>query len=829
MITSKKLTDVREENRIIYLDTDGPSLKIVFLNEDIVRIRCSFDGLFKEESYALVMTAWEDRLDNLLGNVRKRIQPIIPEKNETAGFITFSTGKITIVIEKEPFGIDIFGTDGQPIYSDLRDRAYVKDEHGNVYHYNKISEDDCFYGFGEKTGAINKFRRRMTMCNKDAIGYDAELSDPLYKHIPFYIRLNKGSKKAFGMFYHNSYESVFDMGSERSGYWPRYSYFSAKDGDIDLFFINGPTVKEVVERYTDLTGKSVMLPIYALGYLGSTMYYTELPENCDDEVLGFVEKAEIEGIPCDGFQLSSGYTTGSDGKRYVLTWNKTRFTKPKEFFNRMNKKGITVSPNVKPGMLLNHPLYKEFEDSGAYIKDGNNEKPYVDKYWGGPGSFLDFSNPKGRAVWKKYLKKELIELGTNSIWNDNCEFEINDSNARCDFDGGDATAAQMKAVLPNLMAATAHEALKESVPDIRPFVINRSGFAGIQRYSQTWAGDNMTCWKTLKYNIATVLGMGLSGVANQGCDIGGFYGPSPEAELFVRWVQNGIFHPRFSIHSCNTDNTVTEPWMYSSYTPYIRDAIKFRYKLIPYLYSLMYEAHVTGAPIMRPLFYEFQNDMNCYDESIDFMIGSSMLVACVVEKGQTRRKVYLPEGCNWYDWYTREKYQGGRTVEVDAPLDRIPVFFRSGSIIPTTDGITNLHNQKVNKLNIILEPWQDSEFLYYEDDGMTNNYMKGDYCKTNIKVGNENNKALILFKKDGEYESCIESIVLEILCIEKGPYTVSIGDRLIKQYLHEDKWRESFEGWYYDHETNSAKIKFLNISGDYCIEVNYSPFDLIGM
>lgn len=195
--------------------------------------------------------------------------------------------------------------------------------------------------------------------------------------------------------------------------------------------------------------------------------------------------------------------------------------------------------------------------------------------------------------------------------------------------------------MSTMMAKTAKDALNDYAPNERPYLVNRAGFAGIQRYAQTWAGDNRTSWNNLKYNIPTVLGMGLSGVANQGCDIGGFDGPAPEPELFVRWVQNGIFQPRFSIHSSNDDNTVTEPWMYPKYTKYIRDAIQLRYTLIPYFYSLLHEAATVGSPIMRPLVYEFQNDPNVAEESFEFMLGSSLLVANVLEKGENKKKRYI--------------------------------------------------------------------------------------------------------------------------------------------------------------------------------------------
>ena len=170
--------------------------------------------------------------------------------------------------------------------------------------------------------------------------------------------------------------------------------------------------------------------------------------------------------------------------------------------------------------------------------------------------------------------------------------------------------------------------------------------------------------------------------------------------------------------------------MYPSYTKYIKDAIKLRYSLAPYLYSLLYEASTEGSPIMRPLFYEFQNDTNTYDESFDFMYGKSMLVASIYDKGVTTRKIYLPNGCTWYDWYTKKMYNGGQTIEIKTSIDKIPLFFRSGSIIPLAKDIMNLHLQNIDSLNILVEPWQNCEFTLYEDDGTSNNYVKGEYLKT---------------------------------------------------------------------------------------------------
>jgi alpha-glucosidase len=829
MNISNKIENVNNRGEYVDISTDGGKFRIIFLKSDIVRIRCTFQDEFPEEaSYALVMTAWEDKMDSILSEERNRVKPYIAEFIEFENYISLNTDKLKVKINKEPFAIDIYDIEGNLLHSDLKEKSYVKDEQGRIYHYSCMNDNNSFYGFGEKAGYINKTKRRMRMSNVDTLGYDSEGTDPLYKHIPFYIKLDKSNNIACGLFYNNSYDSVFDMGCERSGYWNKYSYFSADGGEIDLFFIKGPEIKTVVKNYTDLTGKTALPPLYSLGYFGSTMFYTELDKDCDEAVLGFIDKTKEEGIPCDGFFLSSGYTTGSDGKRYVFNWNNERFSSPEKFISNMKEKGADVSPNVKPGMLVTNPLYNEFKEANAYIRDFEDKEPHKDRYWGGKASFVDFTNPKGRELWKKHLKRSLVSKGITCIWNDNCEYEINHPKAVCDFEGDKMPISALRPIMPNLMALMANEAVKETFPDVRPYVTNRAGFAGIQRYAQTWAGDNNTSWHSLKFNIPVILGMGLSGVANQGCDIGGFYGPAPEPELFVRWVQHGIFQPRFSIHSCNTDNTVTEPWMYPSYTKYLKDAIKFRYSMAPYLYSLLHEAATEGSPIMRPMFYEFQKDLNTYEESFDFMYGKSMLVASIYEKGATSRSVYLPEGCMWYDWYTKKMYKGGQTIEVKTSLDKIPLFFRSGSIIPMAEDIMNLHSQTIDALNILIEPWENSEFTLYEDDGVSNNYLKGEFMKTHIKVNSDKN-IKISFSKEGSYQSKVKNLCLNLICRELAPINVALGNEKVKFYLDKKQWESSEEGWYYDNEEKTAKIKYNNQEGDYTLSVNFDVKDLISI
>ena len=813
--------------------TNSVEIRILFLTDSILRIRAGFDGDFAEESYSLVMTAWEDRMDDFLKGRRTRVEAADAVLSDGDREAVIEGRILKVVVEKEPFRICVYDKEGTLLHADIVDLAYMEDSNHRRIHTSEISPEDCFYGFGEKSGSFNKAQKFMSMSPKDAMGYNPRETDSLYKHIPFYIKLNRGTRKAVGYFYHNTCECDFDMGREKSNYWKPHSRYRTDGGDIDLFLIAGPSVRQVVERYTDLTGKSAMLPRYALGYLGSSMYYPELDKDCDDAILDFIDTTREEKIPVDGFQLSSGYCTVETDKgikRCVFTWNKKRFKDPREFFAQMEKRGVTVSPNVKPGILLIHPKLDEMKAKGMFIKASGSDEPGIGTWWGGKGVFADFTNPCTRTYWKEMLKENVLEYGTSSVWNDNCEYDsLVDKDCRCDFEGKGGTIGQLKSVMSNIMCHITDEAIHETFTNTRPYIVCRSGHCGIQRYAQTWAGDNLTCWDSLKYNIATILGMSLSGVANQGCDIGGFYGPSPEAELMVRWIQNGIFQPRFSIHSTNTDNTVTEPWMYGDCTDYIREAIGLRYQLSPYLYSLMERAHETGLPIMEPMCSAFQEDVKCYEEGVDFMLGDSLLVANVVEKGAVSRKVYLPEGETFYDFYTRAAYEGGRTVELPVDLGSIPLFVRSGAIIPMAeDRLDNLKTQQAEHLRILCAADRDGRFELYEDDGISMDYEKGGCLKTSITM-TAGERTVLDFHQEGHYETAVKTLYLDMIHREKAPYWVKADGETIPHFLHRRKFEDADCGWYYSQRLKSVQIKYPNPKKDYQVIVSFEQFDLIGM
>ena len=430
------------------------------------------------------------------------------------------------------------------------------------------------------------------------------------------------------------------------------------------------------------------------------------------------------------------------------------------------------------------------------------------------------------------MKETILNKGAKTVWNDNCEMDgIEDRAAQCDFEGQGGTMAELKIIHSNMMAYIGWKALEETYPNERPYVINRAGFAGVQRYAQVWGGDNLTDWNTVKFNLATIMGMGLSGCANMGCDIGGFAGGAPEGELMLRWIQSGIFQPRFTINSANSDNTVTQPWMYEELLPQVQAAYALRYKLLPYLYSLMYEASVTGMPAMRPLFLEFPEDVNCYrDKNLTFMFGPALLVANVVEKGAAERTIYLPAGSKWYDMndFMRE-YEGGQTITVPVTLDSIPMFLRGSAILCTSQDVTHILSDTMKQLDLTISAETDNSFVFYDDDGHTQDFRKGVFAKTTISVKAGDRKT-ISFHKEGSYAGTVERLTLKVVSKEKGAFWVSVDGQRIPRFLVRDNWEEADAGWYYNLSDRTVWVKCAKPQkDDFDLVVSTEKFDLIGM
>jgi alpha-glucosidase len=300
----------------------------------------------------------------------------------------------------------------------------------------------------------------------------------------------------------------------------------------------------------------------------------------------------------------------------------------------------------------------------------------------------------------------------------------------------------------------------------------------MHRYAQTWSGDNFTSWETLKYNIKMGLGLALSGVSNTGHDVGGFAGPRPDPELFVRWVQAGILMPRFSIHSWNDDGTANEPWMYPEVTPHIKELIDLRDWLIPYLYLLLWRYRSTYEPVIRPTFYDFPGDPRCYLENDDMMLGPSLLVAPVVEPGAQTRTVYLPRGAAWCDVWSGARWDGGRTVELPAPWNRPVLLARVGSVIPVN--VSEPPTSAGDLRGFLLFPPLEGESVgeSYEDDGESEAWRENAFWAWFVGVTGETGALQVRVSRSGRFAENPDELVLILPGSELRPVNLS-GAQLI--------------------------------------------------
>lgn len=635
--------------------------------------------------------------------------------------------------------------DGRTVCADNPLIGYVRDARtGRIAHTLSRDQADCYYGFGEKSGTLNKHSRFLRMRSTDALGYDAQHSDPLYKHVPFYLTLNGcgAAMRVYGLLYDTPWECAFDMGAEIDNYYGDYRVFQAAGGDLDYWFIAGESLEGVLRRYTALTGRPPLPPRDSLGYQGSGMAWLEA-DDPTAQVKYFTAKLQAHDLPCSSFSLGSGYTRASDGKRYVFTWARDRIPEPSAFLAVLKAAGLSISANVKPGLLTTHPRFAEAQEAGLFIRSADSEGPDLAPWWGGEAAHLDFTHPRTIEWWKAQLKAQLFAYGVDYPWNDNNEYNIRSDLARCHAFGADVPIMALRPVQTLLMALASFEAVREYYPERRPFVTSRSAAPGVQRYAATWTGDNRSDWKSLQYNIPMGMGLGLSGFANFGHDVGGFAGDPPGAELFVRWVQSCLFTPRFTINSWYRD-CEEAPWMHESVLPEVREALKFRCALIPYLYSLLYKAEQTGAPVIRPTVYHFWDDPATRDQSFEYMVGPWLLAAPVYREGERRRAVYLPHGAAWYDWYSGTLYEGGKTVTLEAPLNRLPLLARAGALIPT---------ESSGKRRVYAFPPRagESAFDVFEDDGISLAYRRGAYRIIRLRMQADERQVILQTNAEAEW------------------------------------------------------------------------------
>lgn len=757
-------------------------LNIDVLAPDLIRVRFAPDGnLDKDFSWAVVKHEWN-----------------VPDVSmaDLADKVVLSTGELTLNINKNPLRLVFLDNNGNILNEDEPSKGMAWSETG-VRVWKKMPRGENYYGFGEKSGRLNRRGSHMSMWNSDIPGYRAD-TDPLYQSVPFFYGVKGG--RAYGIFLDNSNWTSFDMGKESQH---QYS-FGAEGGQLNYYFFYGPSPRKILSRYTELVGRMPLPPRWSLGYQQCRWSYA--PEKRLREIASGFRDGKI---PCDVLYLDIDYM---DGYR-IFTWNSSRFPDPGKMISDLRRDGFRIAVIVDPGIKADtsYHAYRSGLAGNHFLRypDG---RTYIGKVWPGECAFPDFTNAAARTWWGDNFAN-LVNTGVRGWWNDMNEpavFDVPTNTMdlsvihRTDY--GDTPHSRNHNVYGMQMTRATYEGVRRLLPSERPFVLTRASFAGGHRYSAAWTGDNVASWEHLRMVLPMCLNMSISGQPFVGSDIGGFIG-APSGELFTRWLQLGVFTPLMRAHSVINEKN-KEPWEYGDeFTAINRETINLRYQLLPYIYTVMRQASETGIPAMRPLAFEYPGDSDIMQNETEFMFGDDLLVAPVLDDGARTRQLHLPKGL-WYDYWSGTEYPGGKNITVEAPLSGIPIFVREGGIIPTQQVVQYTDQAPIEPLTFTFFPAAlTSSTLYYEDDGLSFDYAKGKaFTRTLAQWNSSAATTITLSKAEGSYRPPKRRLVLRIVRVNTKPAQVVFGKTRLPSTDQAPPKAET-RGWTYDGQSRTLWIQ----------------------
>jgi alpha-glucosidase len=721
------------ENYCTFKTQESVLLKIEAETDSIIRFRYSPQGFFEKDfSYAISP------------DFKKSVEQFIVEEKEE--FYLIQTSTLDVQLFKKGMKVRILDKKGLVLSED--EKGFHWEEHpvygGQIVKMTKkVQYAEHFYGLGDKPTKFNLYGKRLEVWGMDEYGFHKD-SDPIYKNIPFYIGLHH--ETGYGIFFDNSFKSHFDFASERKN----VTSFWAQGGEMNYYFIYGPEMLKVVENYTELTGKPELPPLWTLGYHQCKWSY--YPES---QVREITEKFRELQIPCDAIYLDIDYM---DGFR-CFTWDKEKFPNFKQMIQDFKEDGFKTVVMIDPGIKVDEDywVFKEAFENDYFCRRADGPL-MVGKVWPGDCCFPDFTNPKVRTWWAGLYKEFIAELGIQGVWNDMNEpaiFEVPSKtfpdDVRHDYDGHPASHRKTHNVYGMQMAQATFDGMKKYAFPNRPFVITRSAYSGAQRFTSGWTGDNIASWEHLWLANVQCQRMAISGFSFIGSDIGGFI-EHPSAELYVRWIQLGIFHPFCRTHSSG-DHGDQEPWSFGEASiPLVRKFIELRYQLLPYIYTTFWQYSTKGTPMLRPISFVDQGDKETSNRSHEFLMGDNLLVCPMLQSNVPGRYMYLIRG-KWYDWWTDEMMEGGREIYVEVPLDKIPIYVKAGAVLPFNPVMQYVGEKKVEELTLhVYYKNGEEKSELYEDRGEGYDYQHGDANVKHFYVNGTDSNLVIRQEKEGNFK-----------------------------------------------------------------------------
>jgi len=630
---------------------------------------------------------------------------LVSAVSETGSTLAFMIDGLTAIVDKSPVRVS-FLRDGAPLVAE--ERGYFADDKLRGFRF-ELGDDEKILGGGQRVMGMDRRGKRMPLYNKASYGYETAETNQMYYGLPAVMSTDK-----YMIVFDNSARGWLDIGHTEQDVLG----FEAMGGRTSYIVIAGDTYPELVGNYTDVTGRQPLPPRWAFGNYASRFGY-----HSEKETRKVVKRFKRAKIPLDAVILDI-YWFGPDIQGHMgnLDWYRDAWPTAEDMISDFAEQGVKTIAITEPFILSTSTRWQSAVDNGALALTPTGEPRRFDFYFGNTGLVDVFNEPAQEWFWEPY--KTLFEQGNAATWGDLGEPEVHpaDSLHNLSDTGIVATGDEVHNAYGHMWAKMVYERQVEAFPDMRPLILMRSGFAGSQRYAMVpWTGDVSRSWGGLKPQVELSLQMSLFGLAYNHSDLGGFAGGEEfDKEMYIRWLQYGVFQPVYRPHA--QEHIPAEPVFHDRKTRNIvRDFINLRYRLLPYVYTLAYENSTTGMPLMRPVFFEDESDASLVDEKDSYLWGDAFFVAPVTDPGVGSVSVDLPPGA-WFDFWSDARYDGAQTVDVPVTLETIPVLVRAGSFVPMTPEIqtTRDYSSEILELHYYADASVNrASGRMYEDDGQS--------------------------------------------------------------------------------------------------------------
>ena len=695
---------------------------------NILEVKTS-DGsyLIKPYSEKIVETSFIPNTEKFNPNsqaVIKSPEKLIVAFTKRENDLRMITKAITVVINKSPFKIT-YSSQGKVLLSEKAGYTKVNDS-TETLSFN-LDNSETLFGGGARALGMNRRGNRLQLYNRAHYGYETK-AELMNFCIPLVM-----SSKLYAVHFDNSAIGYLDLDSKKDNTLTYETISGRKTYQV----IVGDTWSDLVANYTDLTGKQPLLPRWSLGNFASRFGY-----HSQDEVENTIRKFEQNNVPVDAVILDL-YWFGKTIKGTMgnLDWDKDNFSNPDKMISDLNAKGVKTILITEPFILTTSSKWQEAVDKNILVKDKTGKSATWDFYFGNT-SVVDIFKPEGKDwFWNVY--KRLINQGVGGMWGDLGEPEV--------FPSKVITAAGKADEIHNVYghnwAKLIADGYSKDFPNQRPFILMRAGYSGSQRFGMVpWSGDVSRSWGGLQSQMEIALQMGMQGLGFMHSDLGGFAGDYFDNELYLRWLQYGVFNPVFRPHA--QEEVASEVARKDIATiAKAKKSVELRYQLLPYNYTLAFENNQKGTPLMRPLFFEEPTNQKLLNEKESYFWGNDFLIKPITKSDVTSTEIYFPKSSNWFDFYTNEKHSAGTTENIKVTSDYIPTFVRGGSFIPMIETIQNTSKYSLGNFKLHYyfdENAKNSSGKLYNDDGTTPNaFEKGQYEMLNFTSTNDG-KSLVI-------------------------------------------------------------------------------------